>query len=112
MRLLALRGDPCGGSRASVHGEDRVLEQAAGESGTFEMRSTILDDGRALALTLVGILWLASCDGTPRPPAACEVPARNATEAPLLPLCADTLPEMDPQGSSASSGSSKAPRSC
>ena len=54
---------------------------------------------RAVALTLVGILWLASCDGSSSPePPACEVPARNAAEAPLLPLCADTLPEMDPQG--------------
>jgi cytochrome c biogenesis protein CcmG, thiol:disulfide interchange protein DsbE len=52
---------------------------------------------RTLALTLVGILSLAACDGTSAsaPPTG-EIPAHNATEAPLLPTYADTLPTMDP----------------
>jgi cytochrome c biogenesis protein CcmG, thiol:disulfide interchange protein DsbE len=52
---------------------------------------------RALALTLIGVLSLPACDGasTPAPPVG-EIPADNATEAPLLPTYADTLPLMDP----------------
>lgn len=54
---------------------------------------------RAIAVTLVGILALAACDGPSEPvPPTGEIPAVNATEAPSLPTYADTLPVMDPAG--------------
>jgi cytochrome c biogenesis protein CcmG/thiol:disulfide interchange protein DsbE len=56
---------------------------------------------RTLVVALVGIVSLAACGGssTPSPaPPAGEIPADNATDAPLLPTYADTLPEMDPAG--------------
>lgn len=45
---------------------------------------------------MAGLLLLVACDAEPvTPPPQGEIPARNATEAPLLPVFADTLPTMD-----------------
>jgi cytochrome c biogenesis protein CcmG/thiol:disulfide interchange protein DsbE len=53
---------------------------------------------RRLTALLVGLLVLVACDRPEPPPdpPACTIPAQNAVEAPLLPVCADTLPAMDP----------------
>lgn len=46
---------------------------------------------------MAGLLLLVACDGEPMdPPPQGEIPADNATETPLLPVFADTLPRMDP----------------
>jgi thiol-disulfide isomerase/thioredoxin len=52
---------------------------------------------RALALALVATISFAACGESPEPPGPTgEIPAINATEAPLLPTTADDLPLMDP----------------
>jgi thiol-disulfide isomerase/thioredoxin len=52
---------------------------------------------RPLASLLAGLALLASCTAKPEPsPSPGTIPARNATEAALLPRFADTLPAMDP----------------
>jgi thiol-disulfide isomerase/thioredoxin len=46
-----------------------------------------------------GLLLLVACDPEPPEPPeppACEIEATNATQTPLLPACADSLPAMDP----------------
>ena len=54
---------------------------------------------RPHAIAFAGLLVLASCGGTTATGSTTgEVPAHNATEAPLLPTYADTLPSMDPDG--------------
>jgi cytochrome c biogenesis protein CcmG/thiol:disulfide interchange protein DsbE len=46
---------------------------------------------------MAGLLLLVACDREQvDPPPAGEIPAHNATETPLLPMFADTLPAMDP----------------
>jgi cytochrome c biogenesis protein CcmG/thiol:disulfide interchange protein DsbE len=52
---------------------------------------------RRLPALLAGLALVASCTGgrEPSPPVG-TIPARNATEAALLPEFADTLPAMDP----------------
>lgn len=46
---------------------------------------------------LAGLALVVSCGGEPAPdPPAGTIPARNATEAPLLPTFADVLPLADP----------------
>ena len=53
---------------------------------------------RRLPALLAGLALVASCTGGREPsPAAGTIPARNATEAALLPKFADTLPAMDPE---------------
>jgi cytochrome c biogenesis protein CcmG, thiol:disulfide interchange protein DsbE len=53
---------------------------------------------RRLAALLTGVALVASCTGEPEPRASAgTIPARNATEATLLPEFADTLPAMDPE---------------
>jgi cytochrome c biogenesis protein CcmG/thiol:disulfide interchange protein DsbE len=52
---------------------------------------------RRLPALLAGLALVASCTGEPEPSApAGTIPARNATEAALLPEFADALPAMDP----------------
>ncbi|HEX6264031.1 MAG TPA: TlpA disulfide reductase family protein [Actinomycetota bacterium] len=51
---------------------------------------------RRLIAAAAGLLLLVACDREPvGPPAQGEIPAHNATETPLLPTFADTLPTMD-----------------
>jgi cytochrome c biogenesis protein CcmG/thiol:disulfide interchange protein DsbE len=53
---------------------------------------------RPRALLLAALLVaLVACPGDPEPRYEATVRARNATEAPMLPLFADTLPEADPE---------------
>jgi cytochrome c biogenesis protein CcmG, thiol:disulfide interchange protein DsbE len=49
-----------------------------------------------LAAIAAGLVLLVACDPEPPEPPACAIPATNATQAPLLPACADALPAMDP----------------
>ena len=52
---------------------------------------------RRLPALLAGLALVASCAGGPEPSAPVgTIPARNATEAALLPEFADALPAMDP----------------
>jgi cytochrome c biogenesis protein CcmG, thiol:disulfide interchange protein DsbE len=52
---------------------------------------------RRLIAVVAGLLLLVACDRQPvDPPPQGEIPARNATDTPLLPMFADTLPRMDP----------------
>jgi cytochrome c biogenesis protein CcmG/thiol:disulfide interchange protein DsbE len=52
---------------------------------------------RGVATLLAGLALLVSCTGEPDPsPSPGTIPARNATEAALLPTFADALPTMDP----------------
>jgi cytochrome c biogenesis protein CcmG, thiol:disulfide interchange protein DsbE len=51
---------------------------------------------RRLAAIAAGLVLLVACDPEPPEPPACAIPATNATQAPLLPVCADALPAMDP----------------
>jgi cytochrome c biogenesis protein CcmG/thiol:disulfide interchange protein DsbE len=52
---------------------------------------------RRLIAALAGLLLLAACDREQMdPPDEGTIPAHNATETPLLPMFADTLPAMNP----------------
>jgi thiol-disulfide isomerase/thioredoxin len=52
---------------------------------------------RRLIAVVLGLLLLVACDREAvDPPPRGEIPAHNATETPLLPVFADTLPAMDP----------------
>lgn len=53
---------------------------------------------RRLAALVVSLLVLVACDPTEPPPDQrdCTIRAQNAAEAPLLPVCADSLPTADP----------------